>query len=131
MIWGKIGKVFVPTPEDFPQANRSFPQTREINLKLSSNLLFLRTFIYERAFVPALVRSDVLQLTFRVVKVNLPMLPIEQRPCQGRLPIIRRSNMQNGGFLSFFDTDLIQNVRKQTLHTIEFHTLGMATCSMI
>ena len=72
----------MPTPEDFPQANRSIPKHVKVNLKLASTYMFLRQFRPELDFVPALVRPDVLQLTFRVVKVNLPMHSLEQRPCQ-------------------------------------------------
>jgi SNF2 family DNA or RNA helicase len=36
-LWGQIGKVFVPTPEDFPQANRSIPK-HEISTKTSTYL---------------------------------------------------------------------------------------------
>jgi hypothetical protein len=76
LIWGKAGKVFVPTPEDFPQANRPFPQTREVKLN-SINLLFPAPVLPKPGFVPAPVRSDVLQLTFRVVKVKPSDAPLK------------------------------------------------------
>jgi hypothetical protein len=59
----------VPTPEDFPQANRSVPQARKSQPKSVSTYCSLRRFRWNSA-VPALVRPDILQLTFRVFKVK-------------------------------------------------------------
>jgi hypothetical protein len=57
--------------------------------------MFLRRFRTEPDFVPALVRSDVLQLTFRDVKVNLPMLALVQRPCQKGFHVTEPINDEN------------------------------------
>jgi len=58
----------VPTPEDFPQANRSIPKARKANLNLI-NLLILRRSSELACTCPLFVPMF-LQLTFRVVKVK-------------------------------------------------------------
>jgi hypothetical protein len=58
----------VPTPEDFPQANRLFPKTKS-HLNLHQPIVPCAGSLEPAVYLP-LVRSDVLQLTFRVFKVK-------------------------------------------------------------
>jgi hypothetical protein len=60
----------VPTPEDFPQANRSFPKHVKANSNLHQPIVPCAGSVGTQQYLPALVRPDVLQLTFRVFKVK-------------------------------------------------------------